>query len=61
MAKEPKQEHRTVLDLFKMLAIDAALKGNAERLLRVLDVLELIWEDEEERSMFCKRLGEREL
>ena len=51
----------TVLDQFKTLALKHALEGKAEPLLRVLDVLELIWQDEDERSTFLRHLGEREL
>lgn len=52
---------KTVIGLFKTLASEYALKGDAEALLRCLDVLELIWEDEEERIDFCHRLGETEI
>lgn len=52
---------QSALDLFKMLAREYAIKGDAEKLLRCLDVLELIWEDEEERIDFCHRLGEMEI
>lgn len=56
-----KEKTKTALALFKMLAAEYAVKGDAERLVRVLDVLELIWEDEEERIDFCHRLGEIEI
>lgn len=48
----------TVLELFKAMAVDAARMGHHEKLLRCLDVLELIWNEDGERDTWLMDLGQ---